>query len=278
MKFVSRKEWGARSPRYSYKAELSSPSTGHWNGPTITVGGKTIWDHTKCAGLVRGIQNFHMDDKGWSDIAYNFVECPHGYTFEGRGINVINGANGTNAGNRTSHAIMALAGEGNPFTDNEKIGFKSCVSYISDLSEAPNVAIGHRDHKSTECPGNARYSWIHNGMPIPQQKAELIMFHPNTDYRLVVRDAYNKIVGRQPESQEVLDTWAWVVGAEQGLGYAKLNHGLLYEQRLREEAKLNNLAKQISASTPVGSFELTEEAVQDILARVYADLTEKINS
>lgn len=166
MKLVSRKEWGARSARYVSKGDLNSASTGHWNGPKITVGGSEVWDHTKCAGLVRGIQNFHMDGRGWSDIAYNFVECPHGYTFEGRGINVINGANGTNAGNRSSHAVMCLAGEGNPFTDNEKVGFKDCVKYISDLSDAPNQAIGHRDHKSTECPGDSRYRWIHDGMPI----------------------------------------------------------------------------------------------------------------
>ena len=220
MKFVSREEWGARSPRYVSKGILSDASTGHWNGPKITVGGNTIWDHTKCADLVRGIQNFHMDGRGWSDIAYNFVECPHGYTFEGRGINVINGANGTNAGNKTSHAIMCLAGEGNPFTDNEKVGFRDCVRYVSDLSKAPDQAIGHRDHKSTECPGAERYRWIHDGMPTPgsgvkrgdkeksmEAALELIRTHyrnaRGADYNVALKDPK----GYQHWTERLLDAY-----------------------------------------------------------------------
>jgi hypothetical protein len=108
-----------------------------------------------------------MDGQGWSDIAYNFLECPHGYTFEGRGINVINGANGTNSGNRSSHAICCLAGEGNPFSNAEKIGFRDCVHHISEKAPAPKTCKGHRDHKATACPGDVRYKWVHDGMPVP---------------------------------------------------------------------------------------------------------------
>jgi hypothetical protein len=113
-----------------------------------------------------------MDGRGWSDIAYNFMICQHGYTFEGRGLNVVNGANGTNAANRSSHAVMCLAGQENLHTAAEKYEFRQCVSYIDDNTMAPDIAIGHRDHKSTECPGDERYQWIHAGMPtdgfIPQ--------------------------------------------------------------------------------------------------------------
>jgi hypothetical protein len=166
MKLITRAQWGARQRRYLNTGNLAEESTCHWNGPTITIGGKNTWDHAVCFSLVRGIQNFHMDGQGWSDIAYNFLECPHGYTFEGRGINVINGANGTTYGNQTSHAICCLAGEDNPFLMEEKVGFKSTVQYISDNSNAPNTCKGHRDHKETACPGDARYRWVHDGMPI----------------------------------------------------------------------------------------------------------------
>ncbi|MET0785493.1 MAG: hypothetical protein ABWY25_02150 [Paenisporosarcina sp.] len=161
MDLVTRDQWGARRPKNRVTGSLTGPSTGHWNGPQIPV-----VDHSKCAAQVRGVQNFHMDSRGWSDIAYNFVICPHGYTFEGRGLNVINGANGTNTANRTSHAIMWLAGKDNPFTDAEKIEFRECVKYVDDNTMAPDSAVGHRDHKSTECPGNERYNWIHQGMPV----------------------------------------------------------------------------------------------------------------
>lgn len=161
MDLVTRGQWGARRPRNVVTGNLTGPSTGHWNGPEIPV-----MDHSKCASLVRGVQNFHMDSRGWSDIAYNFVVCPHGYTYEGRGLNVVNGANGTNTANRSSHAIMWLAGKGNPFNDAEKLEFRQCVKYVDDHSMAPDSAVGHRDHKSTECPGNERYNWIHQGMPV----------------------------------------------------------------------------------------------------------------
>lgn len=172
MKLVTRAEWGARAPRSRSTKSLTQASTAHWNGNTVTVNGQKTWDHSKCAALVRGTQNFHMDGRGWSDIAYNFLTCPHGYVFEGRGLNVINGANGTNAANATSHAITCISGEGNDFPDSQKSGFRDCVAYIADRTAAPDRCVGHRDHKSTACPGDARYNWVHQGMPVAASTRE----------------------------------------------------------------------------------------------------------
>lgn len=166
MKLITRSAWGARGPKRINSGSLTEKSTVHWNGPTITVKGKTTWSHDKCAALVRGIQNFHMDYRGWNDIAYNFVVCQHGYVFEGRGLNVRNGANGTNRGNKTSHAVMNLSGPENPFNDLEKKAIYEIVVYIAGKTGAPEEALGHRDWKSTECPGQARYNWVHIGMPL----------------------------------------------------------------------------------------------------------------
>lgn len=163
---VTRVESELRPPRKRVEAKLNKPSTGHWNGPTLTVSGEKTWEHEKCFALVRGTQNFHMDGRGWSDIAYNFIVCPHSVIFEGRGLDVVNAGNGTKDGNRTSHAVMCLAGKENAFLDPEKSGFRDAVRYISENSSAPDEAIGHRDHKQTECPGDERYNWIHQGMPI----------------------------------------------------------------------------------------------------------------
>lgn len=168
LKLVKRAEWGARAPRSRTPRTLSGASTGHWNGNKIVISGSVTWDHSRCASIVRGIQNFHMDENGWVDIAYNFVECPHGYTFEGRGLNVVSAANGTNTANQSSHAIMCLAGQGNPFPDAEKVGFRSAVKYVGDNTAAPDQCVGHRDHKPTACPGDERYHWIRVGMPTPQ--------------------------------------------------------------------------------------------------------------
>lgn len=160
---IRRHEWGARPPRSRVVGNLSAATTGHWNGPKVVVSGRTVWDHSVCPRLVRGIQNFHMDSRGWVDIAYNFIVCPHGFIFEGRGFNVCNAANGTNSGNKTSHAVMWLSGQNNPFTEQEKLGFVGAVKLISENTAAPYKAVGHRDHKSTDCPGDERYGWIKHG-------------------------------------------------------------------------------------------------------------------
>lgn len=225
MILISRTQWGARRPKYRNVADLSRPSTAHWNGPTLTVGGQSTWDHSKCASLVRGIQNFHMDSRGWSDIAYNFLVCPHGYVFEGRGLNVINGANGTNTGNKTSHAICTLAGEGNPFPDSEKQAYRDAVGYISAHTRAPNDCIGHRDHKATACPGDERYHWVHAGMPGGSAPAPTPTPAPSTpsspstlEYdmdTIDLRNAHVTVVrGRHVDNLQglLIATWAVVVG------------------------------------------------------------------
>ena len=197
---VSRKDWGARSPKRRYQGTLNKPSTAHWNGPTITIAGSRNWAHDKCASIVRGIQNFHMDAKGWNDVAYNFLECPHGYTFEGRGLNVINGANGTNDGNRTSHAICSLAGEGNAHSEDEKSGFRNCVRYISQNTGAPDRCIGHRDHKSTACPGDVRYAWLKEGMPVQTTPLEDEVI---AQFARDINDAYKAFLSRSPSVKEL---------------------------------------------------------------------------
>lgn len=166
MDLKRRAEWGARPFTRRLPGILANPTTGHWNGDTILIDGSPTWDHSECDSLVRGVQNFHMDTRRYVDVAYNFHVCPHGYVYEDRGINVVNAANGTNPGNRSSHAVCFLAGIGNPFTQEEKVAFKECVLYISMRTPAPNRAIGHRDHKSTLCPGDERYAWIRAGMPL----------------------------------------------------------------------------------------------------------------
>jgi hypothetical protein len=70
---VTRGEWGARAPR-SVTPLWVNLVTSHWEGPHMGSFG-----HDQCAGKVRGIQNFHMDSRGWGDIAYNAVACPHGF-------------------------------------------------------------------------------------------------------------------------------------------------------------------------------------------------------
>lgn len=122
------------------------------------------FSHASCATKVRGIQRFHMDPvarggRGWSDIAYNFIVCPHGYVFEGRGLGLKSGANGTTLGNNSTYAICALWGQTDGMTTVAKAAIHTTTSYCRRHKAGRRVN-GHRDWKSTECPGNEIYSVV----------------------------------------------------------------------------------------------------------------------
>jgi len=44
-------------------------------------------DRSSCVLQVQHWQKYHMDEKRWADIGYNFLVGGNGYVFEGRGWN-----------------------------------------------------------------------------------------------------------------------------------------------------------------------------------------------
>lgn len=192
MKFVSRAEWGARYAKGS--GPIAGPIRGvtlHWEGPKMGT-----WAHSECAGKVRVIERFHAVTRGWSGIAYSAVVCPHGYVFEGRGTHVRSAANGTSSigGNDQWYAVCYLSGQGDPFTDEAKQGYIDAVQWLRAKGGAGNRVNGHRDHHSTECPGNVIYAWLktanfdsktpvtppEDDMPTPAEVAKAVLKEPVT--------------------------------------------------------------------------------------------------
>lgn len=161
VKMVTRAEWGARAPRGVTPFTPDQGSTAHWEGPHMGS-----FPHSSCAAKVRGIQNFHMDAQGWTDIAYTALICPHGYAFQGRWLNVRTAANGTSAGNNGWYAICYLGGQGDAFPDAAKRAMGTMFDYL-DRNGAGGKENCHRDHKPTECPGNVICAWVRSGTPIP---------------------------------------------------------------------------------------------------------------
>lgn len=157
--YVSRAGWGARAPRG--RTSLNNPQgcTFHYEGPRMGS-----FPHSSCATKVRAIQNFHMDGRGWTDIAYNEVVCPHGVIFEGRGADIRSAANGTNAGNGASHAICALTGVGDAHPMELFIGLKAARQILMSAGTGARTWC-HRDWKSTSCPGDPIFNWQRAGMP-----------------------------------------------------------------------------------------------------------------
>ena len=156
-RFVSREQWGATSRGATPTTHPIGQTLGvtfHWEGPHMGA-----FDHSACAGKVRGIQTFHKVSRGWADIAYNFLVCPHGYLFEGRGVGVKSAANGDTQPNDDWYAVCYLGGENDGFTEEGKAGFTFAVQLLRKAGAGPKVN-GHRDHKATSCPGPLVYAWL----------------------------------------------------------------------------------------------------------------------
>lgn len=144
--------------------------TAHYGGPSPWGSGvdrssavrfHATADHNRCATIVRAYQAFHMDSRGWADIAYSSLVCPHGHRYEGRGLDARTAAQGTNIGNNTSHATCYIAGDGDPLTP------QAMAAYVDESHRLRGLKKGHRDWKPTACPGDPLYRWVHSGQSAP---------------------------------------------------------------------------------------------------------------
>lgn len=165
---VSRKEWGARPPKRVV----------HMNTP-VTVLFIHHTDMQSCHSLdqcikdMRIIQNFHMDDRGWNDIAYNYLIGEDGRVYEGRGWNSV--GSHTLGWNDVSIAFSVMGNYTDHVPNDAAIaqifGLMDCATSLKKLT--PDFKMyGHRDVRPTSCPGEAFYklirTWKHydHGKPV----------------------------------------------------------------------------------------------------------------
>lgn len=160
MRVVSRKAWGARP------ANCSTPlNTGLW-GVAVHYSASDADEqanHDNCAARVKGIQRFHMETRGWCDIAYNHLICAHGYVYTGRGYALRSAANGTNEGNSRYHAICLLCNDDSEEREVTPEVQQALVELRKEyLKRYPSAkeTVGHRDLTSTTCPGDEAYRFI----------------------------------------------------------------------------------------------------------------------
>lgn len=152
MVYVRRAAWGARRPRSQSIMRL--PQSDVWLHHTAGS------EPDGPAG-VRAVQNFHMDVRGWYDIAYSFVIDRRGSIFEGRGPGVA-GAH-TQGHNSTSHAICVLGNY-----DRDPVPQPAVDAVVALLHRGvregwwpvARLAGGHRDVGTTSCPGDRLYRRI----------------------------------------------------------------------------------------------------------------------
>ncbi|KKZ63605.1 hypothetical protein EMCG_02045 [[Emmonsia] crescens] len=162
IKFVSRKQWGAR-PAKSSMTPVGKPKGVkiHYTGGYMPKGG-----HSACAGKLKGIQSQHLNHptEGYSDIAYTLAVCQHGYVFEARGAKWRTGANGNGQLNRDHQSVLGLVGSAGDTQPSSQMisGIKDAVTYLRQKGCGKEVK-GHRDGYSTACPGGPLYKLLKDG-------------------------------------------------------------------------------------------------------------------
>jgi hypothetical protein len=156
---VGRVEWGARAPRSvnALKTDLVKGVVIHHSETSCCGIDTAEFENTSAA--LRSIQNFHMDTRGWADIAYNLAVDARGVIYGLRGIGNRSAANGTSATNDAYVAVMALGSYGNVEPSAALVsGLATAVKTVRAKYPKALELRGHRDVRSTDCPGSKLYA------------------------------------------------------------------------------------------------------------------------
>jgi hypothetical protein len=119
--------------------------------------------HRNCAARVLGMQRFHIEDRGWLDVAYSHVFCGHGFVFVGRGFGVRSAANGTTEANDAYHAVCFLgddsAGRADVTPEARRTLQELLREYRRRYPRATEIR-PHSDFVATQCPGDELRAFI----------------------------------------------------------------------------------------------------------------------
>lgn len=169
-RYLSREEWGAEPPKARVHIDKDNIEGifVHYTGMYTS----SQEDHSLCKSRVKGIQEFHQGpSRGWSDIAYSWLVCKHGFIYEGRGWEV-QGAH-TQGYNSTNHAVCFLGGDRIGRDDVTHIGREALSKVIRESFRRGygKLVRPHRAVNSTSCPGDELASWVTlKGWRLPDPK------------------------------------------------------------------------------------------------------------
>ena len=157
MNVITRDMWGAKpnKTKFSKLGEVKGLVV-HWSAYPIAVGNQAEMDQ------VKKIQALHQNDRGWNDIAYNFLVGDTGQIYEGRGWGNRSAAQGGNSReeinfNNKHYVAVCWLGGINPA---DKPSAKAVESVKWLYEQVGGELRPHSSFKQTACPGDAWRQWI----------------------------------------------------------------------------------------------------------------------
>lgn len=197
VRIVSRHIWRARPPKSRHYIKTPTPEL-WWH--------HFASEHHGHQGM-RDIQAFHMDKRGWSDIAYSFCVDEDGTIYEGRGVGIAGGHTANR--NSISHAICLM---GNFQTKPvPRAALQSCAALAAHGIESgwwKGWTSGHRNAPgaSTACPGD----YAMRALPDLRALTDLYVNKPAAQEddmtpREFIKTQFGAWLGRLPVSDDELD-------------------------------------------------------------------------
>lgn len=250
MQFTTRSEWGARAPA-KVKA-LPKHDEGwfwHWLGPAYP-------EQTSDIQIMQSIQRYHMDTKGWSDVAYHWAIGRDGGIFQGRGWAAQGGA--TYGYNTNSYALVFLIGQG------EYPSIKMLAAAEEVMLAGPaairNKIRPHSAVRSTSCPGDQIRAYIKNrgiSGTMTQEQAEN-----------AVEGLYAALLGR-PSDDAGLKYWAGLL--LNGTSLEDIRWEFVKVRFAAYQTEIDTLARQVDGAISSTS---TAAVVKAASSKFYKDLAD----
>lgn len=152
-----RDAWGAVAAQGGFESHSVARLTVHHTARMLS-------DPSGGPNAIRGHQRFHIEDRGWPDLAYHYIVSTDGNAFEGR-PEQYRGDTGTSY-DPSGHFLVCLEGnfdEQDP-TEAQLDTVARLLAYgATKYNVATSTLGGHRDYAATSCPGDATYAQIANG-------------------------------------------------------------------------------------------------------------------
>ena len=155
-RIIRRAAWGAEplKPNHDPMARISKITLHH----TAEIAGMATRTD---ADLVKGVQDFHRNQRGWADIGYHWVIGQDANVYEGRALDV-QGAH-AGAGHNGENLGISVIGDfrqGLPTQTVLRTVDLFLRAQMRRYEIGADAVFGHRDFKATACPGDALYGWL----------------------------------------------------------------------------------------------------------------------
>lgn len=164
MKIYSRERWKAHSARTDRLIRQWPEAIGRVFIHFADMPGQSNTTFDKQAAAARAIQEYHMDDHGWSDIGYHFLvfqrwgRIPSARVFEARPYRYIPSAQAHN--NTNTIAICVVMNNDEPLKWSTKRRIKSLLRLLRRRLGHNFVILPHSSVNDTDCPGSQLESWL----------------------------------------------------------------------------------------------------------------------